>query len=341
MARSETMERLGFDLCKGNGRFLPTQNGTADIAMDAALQTVANVQTPALFATYYSPEIVEILQAPRNSTEIFSEEKRGDWKDVQTMFPAVEYVGQTTAYSDYGRGLLSEANIEQVTRETYKFQTFIQIGDLEEDIATAQKINLLSEKQRAAATAIEIDANNYNLFGVAGMSIYGLLNDPALPAALSSATVRTDKTASADKDANEIYNDILSMFNQIAAASNGYVTFNSKLKLVVPPSIMGQLAKTTTLGVAPVLQTLKGFFPGLEIISLPQLQDDTGVCKAMLIATDIAGKPTAKFGFLEKLKTYPVLVEHSSMSQKWASSTTGCLLFRPFAVATMTGIQKS
>ena len=209
------MERLGFDLCKGNGRFLPTQNGTADIAMDAALQTVANVQTPALFATYYSPEIVEILQAPRNSTEIFSEEKRGDWKDVQTMFPAVEYVGQTTAYSDYGRGLLSEANIEQVTRESYKFQTFIQIGDLEEDIATAQKINLLSEKQRAAATAIEIDANNYNLFGVAGMSIYGLLNDPALPAALSPATVDT-KTAWADKDANAIYNDVLSMFNQIA-----------------------------------------------------------------------------------------------------------------------------
>lgn len=340
MARSETMERLGFDLCKGNGRFLPTQDGTADIAMDAALQTVANVQTPALFATYYSPEIVEILQAPRNSTEIFSEEKRGDWKDVQTMFPAVEYVGQTTAYSDYGRGLLSEANIEQVTRESYKFQTFIQIGDLEEDIATAQKINLLSEKQRAAATAIEIDANNYNLFGVSGMSIYGLLNDPALPAALSPATVDT-KTAWADKDANAIYNDILAMFNQIAAASNGYVSFNSKLKLVVPPSIMGQLAKTTMLGVAPVLQTLKGFFPGLEIISLPQLQDDTGVCKAMLIATEIAGRPTAKFGFLEKLKTYPVLVEHSSMSQKWASSTTGCLLFRPFAVAIMTGIQKS
>ena len=211
---------------------------------------------------------------------------------------------------------------------------------MEEDIATAHKINLLSEKQRAAATAIEIAANNYNLFGVAGMSIYGLLNDPALPAALSPATVDT-KTAWADKDANAIYNDILAMFNQIAAASNGYVSFNSKLKLVVPPSIMGQLAKTTTLGVAPVLQTLKGFFPGLEIISLPQLQDDTGVCKAMLIATEIAGRPTAKFGFLEKLKTYPVVVEHSSMSQKWASSTTGCLLFRPFAVATMTGIQKS
>ena len=90
---------------------------------------------------------------------------------------------------------------------------------------------------------------------------------------------------------------------------------------------------------APVLQTLKGFFPNLEILALPQLEDEDGVCTAMLIATEVAGKPTGKYGFLEKLKTYPVLVEHSSLSQKWASSTTGFLLFRPFAIARMTGIQ--
>lgn len=339
--RSANMRALGLDLCGGTGRFLPTVGDSPRIAMDAALQTAANVQTAALFATYYSPEIVEILQAPRNSTQIFGEEKRGDWKDVQTMFPAVEIVGQTTAYSDFGRGPTSEANFEQVTRDTYKFQTFIQIGDLEQDLAAAQKINLLSEKQRAAATAIEIDANGYNLFGVEGLTIYGLLNDPALPAALSPATVDTDKTAWADKDANQIYNDILSMFNQISAAANGYVDYSTPMKLVVPPKIMGLLAKTTTLGIAPVLQTLKGFFPNLEILSLPQMEDEDGVCSAMLIATEVAGKPTAKFGFLEKLKTYPVLVEHSSMSQKWASSTTGCLLFRPFAIARMTGLQKS
>ena len=337
--RSETMKTLGFDLCDGKGRFLPTQGELPKIAMDAALTTVANVQTPALFATYYSPEIVEILQAPRNSTKIFTEEKRGDWKDAQTMFPAVEHVGQTTGYADFGRGPTSEANIEQIVRDTYRFQTFIQCGDLEQDIATAQKINLLNEKQTAAARAIEIEANNYNLFGVDGLTIYGLLNDPALPAALSPATVDTSTTAWAEKDANQIYNDILSMFNQIAGDSGGYIDFDAQLKLVVPPSILGQLAKTTTLGIAPVLQTLKGFFPNLEILALPQLEDEDGVCTAMLIATEVAGKPTGKYGFLEKLKTYPVLVEHSSLSQKWASSTTGFLLFRPFAIARMTGIQ--
>lgn len=340
MSRSETMRRLGFDLCQGRGRFLPTQGDKAILAMDEALQTVANVTTPQLFATYYSPEIVEILQAPRNSTEIFTEEKRGDWKDSQTMFPAVEYVGQTTAYTDFGRGVTSDANIEQVARDTYKFQTFIQIGDLEEDLASAQKINLLAEKQRAGALAIEIDANEYNLRGVSGKTIYGLLNDPALPAALSPANVG-GQTAWATKGAVGVYNDILAMFNQISAAANGWVDFNTRLVLVVPPAIAGALAQVTELGVAPILQNLKGYFPNLRIVTLPQLTDEEGVCTAMLIAEEIAGRPTGKFGFLEKLKTYPVLVEHSSMSQKWASSTTGCLLFRPMGVATMTGIQSA
>lgn len=339
--RSELMKSLGFDLCHGDGQFLPTVDGTAKIAMDAALTTVANVQTPALFATYYSPEIVEILQAARNSTKVFSEEKRGDWKDAQSMFPAVEHVGQTTGYTDFGRGPVSDANIEMIVRDTYRFQTFIQCGDLEQDLAAAQKINLLKEKQTAAARAIEIDANQFNLFGVEGLTIYGLLNDPALPAALSPATVNTSTTAWAEKNAVQIYEDVLSMFNQIAGASGGYVDFSAPLKLVVPPSILGLLAKTTDLGVAPVLQTLKGYFPNLEILALPQLEDEEGVCTAMLVCTEVAGQATGKYGFLEKLKTYPVLVEHSSLSQKWASSTTGFLLFRPFAIARMTGIQAS
>lgn len=339
MDRNTKLRMLGYDL--NGGKILPTVGNTPRIAMDAALQTAQNIALPQMFATFYSPEVVEVLQAPLQSTAIFSEEKRGDWKDTTTMFPAVEYIGQTTAYTDFGRGPLSDANIENITRDTYKFQTFIQCGDLEQEITAAQKINLLSEKQNAAARTIQIDANNYNLFGVEGLSIYGLLNDPALPAAISPSTVDTSVTAWEDKTAVQIYNDILSLFNQLSADSAGYINFSSKLKLCVPPRIMGVLAKATDYGIAPTLEVLKGYFPGLEIVSLPQLEDDEGVCTAMLVATEVAGKPTAKFGFLEKLKTYRVVLEHSSMSQKWASSTTGCLLFRPFAIARMTGIQKS
>ena len=102
MTEKEMLRLMGYNL--NGGRFLPTVGDTPKIAMDAALQTVANVMVPQLFATWYSPEVVEILQSPTNSTEIFGEEKRGDWKDTVTMFPVSKRVGKTTAYTDFGRG---------------------------------------------------------------------------------------------------------------------------------------------------------------------------------------------------------------------------------------------
>lgn len=341
MTEKEILQKMGYNL--NGGRFLPTQGDEPKIAMDAALQTVANVQVPALFSTYYSPEIVTILQAPLASTEIFNEEKRGDWKDTVTMFPVAEYVGKTTAYSDFGRGTTAETNVEFIQRDTYKNQIFIQVGDLEQELTAAAKINLLSEKQAAAAQALALDANKFNLFGIDGMNIVGLLNDPALPAAIDPAAVSDGASGTvtgwANKTAIQIYNDVLSLFNQISKQANGYVRFDTPMILAIPPSINFELAKVTDLGIAPNLEALMKYFRNLKFVVLPQLEDEDGVASAMLIVPEIAGKKTGCYGFLDKLRTFRVVQEHSSMSQKWGSSTTGALIFYPFAIATMTGIQ--
>lgn len=341
MNETDMLRRLGIDL--NGGRLLPNVGDTAQIAMDAALTTVANINLPQMFATFYSPEVVEILQAPMQSTKIFSEEKRGDWKDEKTMFPVAEHVGQVTAYGDFNRGLASDVNIENVVRDTHMFQTVIQCGDLEEERMAAQKINLLAQKQEAAARALQIASNNFNFYGVEGKTIYGLLNEPSLPPAVTASQVdgASGKTSAwQDKTAVQIYNDVLTLFNQISDSSNGIIGFDSAFKLLVPPSILGHLAKVTDFGVSP-MQVLKGYFPKMEIIGVPQLVDDSKVATVMLIATDVMGKKTGAFGFTEKLKTGRVVQDMSFISQKWASSTTGFLLFYPFAIASMTGVQKN
>lgn len=341
MTESEILMQAGIALQSG-AKLLPATDDGRQIAMDAAMQTTANVNLPELFATYVSPEVIDILTAPRNSTEIFSANKKAEWKDQKTMFPVAEFIGKTTGYSDYGRGPVSDANLEFASRDVYRFQTMITCGDLEQERAAAAKVNLLSRKQKAAARVIDIDSNAFNLYGVSGLSIYGLLNDPNLPSALSPSTEGSGDaavTAWTKKSAVGIYNDVLKMINKAIALSGGGIRFDSKMVLALPPDMMGYIAQITTLGVAPILENLKKYFTNLRFVTLPELKDSTGVCKAMLVIEEIEGEKTGEFGFADRLRQSRVVLEHTSMSQKWMSSTTGCLLYRPFAVITMSGIE--
>lgn len=340
----DTLKSKGFSFY-GQARVLPTTKD-GRIAMDAAipLVTAPNTTVPQMFETYIDPQAIDVLTAPRNATKIFPEAKKADWKDARTQYRMNEFVGMTTAYSDFGRGVTTDVNQSWEYRDIHFFQTFINVGDREQEVAAAAKINLLSDKQRAAAEVIEIDANKFYLYGVANKKIYGLLNDPNLPAAISPINVGTEsasKTAWADKTPVQIYNDVLALFNSIAQASAGLVDFSTPMVLVLPPSIMGLIAGVTDFGVAPVMESLRKYFPNIQFEALPQLEDEEGVCTAMLVVKQLAGKPVGTFAFAEKLRTFRVMLEHSSMSQKWASSTSGFILYQPIGIARMTGIQKS
>ena len=320
----------------GSQRVLPCDEKGV-IAMDAALQTTANATIPQIFATFVHPEVVEEVTAPLTSTKIFDEMKGADWADEQSTFPVAELLGSATGYSDYGRGTTSDSNLDWEVRDVARFQTFITIGDLEQEKMSKAKIDLLKQKQKAAARTLEILENKINFFGVDGKAIYGLLTDPNLPSAVTPENVNS-KVKWSEKDAVAIYNDILKMFNSIAEASNGYVTFDTPMVLCVPPAVLGNLAKVTQFGIAPTLEVLKKYFPNLDFLAVPELNKN-GVAEAMLIVKEIAGEPVGKFGIVEKVRTGRVVLEHSSMSQKWSAGTSGLFLFRPYGIARMTGIQ--
>ena len=336
---TELMRSKGIAFYGKNARFLPA-NDKLRIAMDAAIPLIssANTAIPELFTTFVDPAVVEILTAPQSSTEVFKETKLAEWKDNKSTFPVVEHVGHSEAYSDFGKGTLSDANLEYPQRDVYRFQTLIQCGDLEQEMSAAAKINLLSQKQQAATKVLSLDRNEMNLRGVAGKAIYGLLNDPNLPAALSPATV-DGQTAWTKKGGIGVYNDIVTMFNQISKATAGYVKFDTPMVLCIPPAINGALLQVTTLGVAPVMDLVKSYFKNLRVVVIPQLEDEEGVATALLIAEEVAGQRVAQFGYADLLRTSRVIQDYTSISQKWMSSTTGAMIYRPMAFASMTGIQ--
>lgn len=337
MSAREDFEKLKargivFD---GYKAFLNKDN-KAGIAADAAAVTTVNGGVPSVFTSYLDSRVVEILLAARNARKIFPETKKGDWTNDFAVFRTVEAVGTVTPYTDFGNGASADTNITYPTRQQYIGQTTVRYGDLEQERTALAMLDLVAQKQISAATVIDVATNKINLLGVEGMDIYGIINDPNIPAALTPASVN-GKTAWEDKTTQEVYDDILAMFAQIITASQGRVDQNSDFVLAVAPSSAVQLGKATDYNVS-VIDMVKKYAPNVEVVSLPELASTTGGNSAMLIAKTVDGNPTGELGYSEKMRAMRLVPQSSYFEQKFAFGTYGAVIYYPFAIAKMTGV---
>ncbi|BET96527.1 major capsid family protein [Xenorhabdus taiwanensis] len=337
------MSNISFEQAKQYGfifngaRQWITPGSMPRLVQDAALITSPNSTVPAELLAYIDPTIIEILTAPRNARELYSEEKRGDWTTPYMKWRANEVTGNTAAYSDFGQSGRSGTNYEHHTREQYRFQTVIQYGDLEADMASGAKINLAADKQRAAATIIDIDSNKFYLLGVQGREIYGALNDPNLNPAIVAAPVgEKGSTKWIDKTTQQRYRDILNLFARLVNQTQGLVSESDELILAISPTLRVQLGDATDFNVS-VMKMLTTYFSKLNIVSLPQLGGPSGET-IQLIAPKVAGQETGLLGFGEKMRAGRIVPELSSFSQKFTSTTYGAVIRIPAAIAQMTGM---
>ncbi len=308
-----------------------------ELAQDAALITAPGVTVPAELTAYVDTEVTEILTAPRAATELFPEERKGTWANAYNKWRVRELTGVTEPYSDSSHAGVSGVNAEWATRAQYLFQTTISAGDLEVAMSAEARINLLAEKQRAAATALALDANAFYLRGVAGLPIYGVLNDPNLPEAVAASPSGTgNSTKWADKNADQIYGDVLDLFRELASNSRGLIRPSDPLRLAVSPGGNVSLGRAGEHG-KTVLDLLRQYFPALTVVVIPELESDAENT-VLMTAPVVMGQQTAVLACSEKLRTGRVVPDLSSVSQKWVSTTYGAIVKLPFAIAQMTGV---
>lgn len=334
-------QRAGFVFHGSPRMWITRQNGgvsnMGELAQDAALITTPNATVPVEVLSYIDTEVTEILTAPRRARELYEEKKKGNWTTAYEKFRVSEMTGSTQPYSDYANGTTSGVNNEWQARQQYLFQTTISVGDLEQEMSAEARINLLADKQRAAANILDLDANRFALLGVDGHDIYGALNDPNLPSAITASASGTGNSTNwNDKTTLQIYNDILDLFGELVSNSAGLIDSKTPLKLAVSPEMSVLLARSTDFGIN-VVGLLKQYFASIEIVVVPELHTASSET-AMLIAPKVAGQDTGVIGFSEKLRTGRVVYDLSSLRQKWVSTTYGTIIRQPFAVAQMTGI---
>jgi hypothetical protein len=334
----DVMKQYGIIFDTGSPiRGILANDSIDQLANDAAMVTAANSGVPVEFTSYIDPMVIPILTATRGAREIFGEAKKGDWTTSYARFQTSEITGEVEAYTDYGQGGASDVNPTFPVRTQYIYQTNIRYGDREVDVASRARLQLAADKQRAAATVIDIASNKFALYGVAGLEIYGLLNDPNLPAEVTPLPNADIKTLWADKSTKEIYEDVLYLFGKMADRGAGHIDANTELVLATSPATQVQLGKATDFNIS-ARQMLETYFPKIRFVAFPELATATSGTSILLVAPTIEGLPTAQIGFSEKFRAMRLIPESSSFHQKFVGSSYGTIIYRPFAIGKMTGV---
>lgn len=322
------------------------------LAMDAqpTMITTGNAGIPAFLTTMVDPTVIEILLAPNKAADIFGEQKKGSWLDQTAMFPMVERTGEVTTYGDFSENGHTNVNTQWPQRQSYLFQTVKEYGELEMERAGLARINWAGEIDRAASIVLMKFSNLSYFFGVSGLQNYGLLNDPSLGATLTPATKAAGGTAWVSggrvvATANEVYNDIQSIYLQLVTQTTGLIDQETKLTLAMSPAVSVALTATNSFNVN-VSDLVKKNFPNITVKTAVQYgqtsaSNPQGIAAGnfvQMIAEEIDGQDVGYCAFNEKMRNHPVIRAMSSFKQKVTSGTWGSIVRYPVAIASMTGV---
>jgi hypothetical protein len=324
------------------------------MGMDSAgtLVTDPNSAIPAMLTTAIDPDVIRIVFAPLQMAKIMGgERKAGDWLEETRIFPVVEETGEVSSYDDYSNNGVTGINFNYPQFQSYLYQTVVGYGERETERAGLMRINYVSELQGAAASLLNRFGNLSYAFGLTGLQSYGLINSPYLLSYLTPAVKAWGGTTwfnngSPAATANEVYNDILAVVEQIINQTNGAVDMDAPMTLALSPQSQLAMKFANSFGVT-VAGLLKEGFPNMKIMSAPQYGQKTSTNAQgyspvgnvfQIIVDTIDGQKTAYPAFNEKLRAHKLIPKLSSWEQKYTSGTWGTILRLPISISGMLGI---
>lgn len=321
-----------YDKC--TPKFLAKNGVVGDSVVD--MQTVSNGGIPAAAAQVIDPMIIKQLFAPLTATMIYPEVKKGNWAVQDVLFPRTEEAYEVVAYGDASRAGSVHVNTNWENRRQFRFQTMNRWGDLEQEKYGLALIPYIAMKQAAGVAAINRFFNKGYMYGISGSANFGIINDPALPNALTPITTADSKVKWADKDAIAIFNDVKKMFTNLASKNQGLVQETSPMKLVVSPSDNASMGALNALGTASAIDLIKKTYTSLQVVVVPEFGVPSGGL-VQLIADGLGGDPVGQCVYTEKMRAFPLFIQDGETSQKLAAGSLGAVIYRPSAVVQMTG----
>ncbi len=330
------------------------------LAMDAlpsplsqpTLTTDPTAGIPSLLTTAIDPDVIRVIFSPLQFAKILGERMVGNWLEEIRMFPVVEETGEVSSYGDFNNNGRAGVNLNWPQFQSYLFQVFVRYGERELERAGLARINYVSELNISAADLLNRFANLVYAFGLAGLQNYGIINNPFLSAFLTPATKAAGGTGwftssgAVNATANEVYNDIVALVEQLINQTNGAVEIDTAMTLAMSPQSQVAVTFTNPFGVN-VRDLLKENYPNLTIKTAPQYgtqsttnpQGFSSVGNVLqLITQSIQGQQVAYAAYNEKVRAHKIIPEPSAWMQKLTSGVWGTILRMPVGVTQMLGV---
>lgn len=319
----------------------PTAEWTheARLAMDAqpTLATSVNAGIPWMFTNVVDPQVVNILFTPMKGEQILGGlQRKGDWTMLSSQFPTAEVTGYVKSYGDWDKGGANGVNYNWTPRQSYAFQTMQQWGERESALFGLAGINYASELSRAAAFNMAKFYNSTLFYGVAGLTLFGMLNDPSLTTPLTPATKAATGTGWINATPTEINADMQALFVKVQTQLGGNLDEDAAMTLALAPNVNIYLKNMNSFGIT-VKSIFKENFPNLKLVTAPEMATGGGNL-LQLYVDEVEGVDTAYGAFTERMRSHAVIPDNSGWSQKKSGGTWGTIIRRPMAIAQMLGV---
>ncbi|ATJ90543.1 hypothetical protein HK16_09875 [Acetobacter senegalensis] len=335
------LNRLGFIMPQARGMIANALLATDAMALDAqpTLSTSANAGIPAFMSAWVDPALIKVAFAPMRAAELLGEVRKGDWVTRTAIFPMLETTGEISSYGDWNANGQVSLNPSYPERQSYHYQVFLSWGEMELALAGQARLQWVASLRESAALKLNKFQNQTYFFGVSGLRLYGYLNDPRLPAAITPAIKAAGGTTWDTATPEERQDDVIALINQLRKQTAGLVDTETPMVLGLSPTRMGLLTRRNSFGLSAA-SLLKDTYPNLRFVQAVEYGDATGstVQTMQIMAEHVDAQKTAETAFTEKLRAHAVVTDASAWKQKLSQGTWGAIIYMPAGIATMTGL---
>lgn len=323
----------------------PTRNSGMDSFNAPA--TAASVTTPVQFLQTWLPGFIKVMTAARKIDDLVGIKNIGSWEDQEIVQGILEPAGVATEYGDETNIPLVNWNTNFVKRTIVRGELGMQVGLLEEGRSAAMRLSSSESKRQTAAIGLEMLRNAIGFYGwnAGNNQTYGFLNDPYLPAYISSSV--TGGWNGANGNFQSITGDIRMAVIQLRTQSQDQIDPKKvKITLALPMDKVDLLTITTDFGVS-VADWLEQTYPNIRVESAPELVAANGGTDVFYLFAEeidasVDGSSDGGETFVQlvqsKFITLGVEKRAKSYVEDYSNGTAGVLCKRPWAVVRVTGI---